>query len=446
MQLFGTVMIPLRYLFFSGGHDLVDAVFLAPYEYVRWVGFGLVALLSAATFLYGLALAERERLPLFLCAFAQASVLWHGETWFYVLRLSPESLLLAIAIVLAIVLRAAHPRPALVGVLLGVGLVTKVVFFPLALVLFMLPDRRERLRAVAWSVGAFLAGTLPIWGRFPRFAGWIATLIMHRGIYGSREVGVLPELAQLGANVRILLSDDPILFLFLGALLVEIGRRAWAREPLRRFVIGAGTIALQIAICLKQPGGRYLLPAHGVIAWLLPDLFVRWGWRGRLVPWATAAAAVLLVWWGGTHFRGMLNDQRNVDAAELGFRAARQSENDCFLVVVTPAPLPEFALFIGDDAAERYFGSRLARLYPHEFFVSTAIRGFRDFETPVPGKASEALRRAPCAALAGFDISSTAKVRAGVPEAPPAAVPPFTAETIFRQYGLAVARISNIEP
>ena len=110
------------------------------------------------------------------------------------------------------------------GVLLAAGVVTKITFFPHAVMVLALPGWRLRRRFILAAAGAVIVLISPVWHKIPAIFRWVEGLLTRSGNYGSGEAG-LPSMEKLAANAMGLYDKEPTFGMWLLVALLGCGGR-----------------------------------------------------------------------------------------------------------------------------------------------------------------------------------------------------------------------------
>lgn len=386
------------------------------------LGFLLIGLLAALSW-RALSLTGSLIPPLAL----QFSFLTFGLLLAVFPRVSPEPVLVSAVLALAFVLAPgilgaaggealSRPQTALLaGVVLGFGVVTKVTFLPLLLLIFVFPGRRQRIRcAVAGllSAGVFL---LPIVTQLPRVLNWLLRLATHQGRYGSGASGLPESSAYLRALAR-LFHGEPLLFwtlaLFVTAAAVwrfgpKMSGEIAPAATRRCLALGIAAIVATIAITAKHPAGHYLVPAAAlapVLMMMLADHFRRQGTPPLFR--AFAAAGVLLIVAGVAFTAGKKIE--NV-RANRGYQKAVMAELQevkrhptCAVAGVYRSSLLSSALALGNDFSSLVHAPVLEQFYPGWVHYNRFSGRFRGWGwTDFTGVVRASVERGDCVLLQG---------------------------------------------
>lgn len=309
-------------------------------------------------------------------------------------RVAAETALMTMGVVMAALTVAVVTVPdrwgggrtaAVLGALAGLGVATKVVFAPVALVPVAALDRRGRRVFAAAAVTAFFLGLAPIATRLPATVLRLWSFATHTGPYGTGAVGVVDQ-TRLSASVALLLREEwltlALIVTALAAGLANRGRAAPGEAAAARVLVATAALqAAWLAIALRHFDRRYLVPAatlnglQVVLLWTLGSgsSAVRI-WRATLVGLVCAAVA--------------LSPMRLAGAAGDLERTGRgRADAASFLARIQPAVEDSYtlsqpgALQLGDTFAGGRFGPDLRRLYPA--FVSWDGSGAQAFGEPL---------------------------------------------------------------
>jgi hypothetical protein len=311
-------------------------------------------------------------------------------------RVAPEPVLLVLGTaVCALTIAMVHAPgwrsrrvAAVLGVLAGIGVATKVVFAPIALAPWAALDRRGR-RTFALVAGATLAlGLLPIATRLPATAAWLLDVMTHTSQYGTGPVGLV-DVTRLPTHLRLLVSEEWLtLALIVTAVvagLVALRRGEAEDVPVARVLVA--TAALQVVwlvVALRHFDRRYLVPAallnglQAVLLWRLdrerPAASAR---RHRAVVAGLVAAAAALAPLRLAQAAGVMRRTTLERAQVAGFlRRLGPAVEDSYVLSQAGA------LQLANAFARGRFGTDLHRLYPS--FVSWHGGGIQAFGEMLP--------------------------------------------------------------
>ncbi|NEN97193.1 MAG: hypothetical protein F6K50_17150 [Moorea sp. SIO3I7] len=201
LQVFGAIVIQItyfiQYLTNSVVSNITESVLQNPEFYLITVNTILLLIITSCLLLVGLvAFAFSQNIALSLLL-QLGPFLWtplQEST-----RVRPETLLLSLTQVLVILLlfylyseRARLPKFALaIGIVLGLGISTKVTFIPMILVIMLLPGWFQKGLAIFTTIVTFFITTSPIFSQYPRLFNWLTSIATHTGHYGSGNPGLV---------------------------------------------------------------------------------------------------------------------------------------------------------------------------------------------------------------------------------------------------------------
>ncbi|MDT4740719.1 hypothetical protein [Bradyrhizobium sp. WYCCWR 12699] len=250
-------------------------------ELSQIIRLSLVLAVAAATIGAGLIVARETRdrfcgIALQLGLFATVAALTYGG------RIMPESLLIAVAIMLVAVTYSAvrgeftHRRfDVAAGVLVGIGLSTKILFAPFLLLYPIAVGFRSGALATYW-ICALLSLTLlvlPLHSELGVFGSYIEGIVKHRGPYGSGLPGFLDfhvaavafmNLARdYGIQISAALISFAVAFIF----------RHSDHGAFRILLAVTAVLCGSIAMIAKQYTAYYLVPGLAMVPFMVALAF-----------------------------------------------------------------------------------------------------------------------------------------------------------------------------
>ena len=406
VQLIGAAT--LRVVHAVGGQGpLREDVIADPERFLWWINAVLVGVFAATLLGCGLAV-YRATASLPLALLVQLSPFLVMRSMISLLEVRPEPLLLSLSLLSGtVVLLAALGRETsrgtgaavVMGVLAGVGLVTKVTSLPLlALPLAILTGVRRRLAFLASAALSFAVIALPATHDITGLFRFLKGIAGHTGRYGRGDPGFMTLGLFRSHLVRLVggLARMEWLFLLLvvaGAVVVALSRWRPSRDETKRRVwrVLAAIVAAQvlgIIMVTKDPvmPHHYLVPVFGLsgvalcaMALLLPSAPGRLGPKRvlLLVGAVTVVAAVFsCIQLTGYFTRRLRLSERQRAASQAALTAARTV--GCRLAYGPVTSSPVRALIFGDGFAGETYRRDLAARFP-DALVYNARRGeFRD--------------------------------------------------------------------
>ena len=298
------------------------------------------------------------------------------------------------------------------GAICGLGLATKLTFFPFILIGAVSCRGLKSLVVFAGSLlVAALIALIPIFPEWPRVFQWFTGMATHSGYYGTGSVGFV-RLDRFPAEIVRLISGEPMLGLIpiiaTLAILIVAGYESVRRAELAGFADPVGRakfhlglvqpvtssavrifIAQVIAflLILKHGNYHYLIPiclSTGLnLALLHEDI---WRRPGIPVPKIFGGLTIaILVFLGVSSFRVRipgayvwLRDHR-IQQLQLYARAKQMTQNS-IRVDYYRSDSPEFALYFGNFYARRAFAKVLQEKFPNALFYNIFFGEFETFD------------------------------------------------------------------
>lgn len=177
---------------------LFDSVLQNPEIFLGATSCVLLIITSAANFYFGRRVYQAT-LQYSIALACQFAPLLFVAVIPNVVYPTPEALLLAISMTLMGILapvalssgsirrQFSQSTANWAGVICGLGVATKLTFFPVLGLLLLLKAPRLILRACCMCILAWLVGVLPIWPRLGTMFQWFYSLLMNSGIHGAGE-------------------------------------------------------------------------------------------------------------------------------------------------------------------------------------------------------------------------------------------------------------------
>jgi hypothetical protein len=406
LQILGALVIVLKWGW-SHLHASVQGleahVLLNSESYIRAINHCLVLLIGVMMFFAGRRCVRHTQswLPM---AVMQLVPFFYLETMVAMYNVSPEPLLIAIIYGLMLLLmpvvfplkQMTHEderKLALsLGVLFGLGMATKVTFFPLLLCVFFLSRWKDRLITAGLTLVSFIVFTAPIIHRYKFMLKWNITVLKHSGKYGEGSAG-LPALQEMTNNTAILWSLAPALFVFL-ALFVAVyahlrfghpADSSCKRRVQRCIGLGALMLAVQLLITIKHPGDRYLLPSmifsgllFAVAIHYYASQYLRFEFKGWFHKGVLASVLVAVVSSGiatKSHLQGLAEIRQASKSIIQKTKADGCVPMGAYLTVYR-----NFAYWFADNWNAKRLGPALQALKPEALFYEPSNDTFHNFE------------------------------------------------------------------
>jgi hypothetical protein len=422
LQILGGVVIGATWLarwIAQGQVPLDEDVLRHPEMYLTCINAVLTLLTAAALAFFG------RQLRLWTGSFAaaivgQITLLMSLPVLISLPRVTPESLLISLTIVLAGLLAPAITQPSfpwqriqyplLIGATLGACLATKITALPLVLAVALLRGARMQFVALIATVATSIVLTLPVAALYGSFFRWVLALATHSGNYGEGSVG-LPSLSEFFGHLNLLFVSFPDAFVSVAICAVMLLWRQNNANPDRRpqarfFAVCAFLISIQVATVSKHYALRYALPVAAIIALANAGaVYVAAASQGAKRV-GFAAAVLVLIGLGGGHAGLAASDWYGTSyaiAREQRSLITKAASGGCTFVPYYGASPKEFNLYFGNRLAKGRYARHLAAIYPD--FLTYNGKQFEDFvEVLTPAEAARRLSAKPCVYIFGSPI------------------------------------------
>jgi hypothetical protein len=220
VEALGAVALRALHVFWSEAAPLRDDVLAHPERFALAINAMLLAAMAAANTFQGWAV--RRLTGSWACAAtAQLAPFLAATVFLCGIHVMAEPLLLALglalcgglALALADEASSAQGRlAARLGVVVGLGVATKLLFAPLGLLpLVVLRRSRDRLRCAGIALLTATLCLTPVVSRLPAMGAYYLRLATHTGPYGSGAAGV-PGLGESAGVARELAASEPFTF------------------------------------------------------------------------------------------------------------------------------------------------------------------------------------------------------------------------------------------
>lgn len=417
IEVIGSAVLEVRHALSGATGSLRTEVLADPEGALNPIRIVLESIFLLSLTIFGF--AARRLTGSMLCALtAQCLPVMSIATLVSLNRVMPEPMLLSVSLLLGAVmlLVLSQTRPlrtrtaALLGVLVAVGLTSKVTFLPVALLPWAIlgvfrgwtkQQAAARLAHFAGLLVGIFVCLLPILSQLPKMFNWLWKVFVGGGRYGSTKGGhtvINPDryLSDLGQMI----IAEPVLAatMFAGVatlislpLLNRLVKKEGPRPDRRQTWTLAAVVAaqaLQLLIVAKHPGARYLMPSIGLsgLGWCLICTLARSMCAGLprpVVTWRTVCSAgTLSLLCGavviGLRFRWELTWMRPDSAAHMDLaRATEEAAQDGSIVVYTyrSSSIP-FALALANTYAKGRYSADLAAMFPKRLFYVVAVGKF----------------------------------------------------------------------
>ncbi|MBK6962621.1 MAG: hypothetical protein IPH20_01460 [Bacteroidales bacterium] len=393
MQVAGGIVLKVAWNLDPRGEDMATAVLSDPEHYIRILNIATAVIGSLALLLLGWFLTYATGILwigiiLQLTPFISGFLLFNGFT-----RVTQEVMQMSAAFAMAAMAlhwyfnenRDAKTNYTLwFAIIAGFGLASKIIFFPLLIIPFILVKGwKKKVVFILLSILFFVVFTLPVVKMYPAMYKWIYNLFVHSGQYGSGSEGVIDSSKYVGELFN-LFKVNPYLFgVFLLSIAValvfpfiRIVKKHCPDPPAVQLLLAViAAEAFGYLLIAKQPKAAYLLPYESVAA-VNVILILHLGLsliRGRsLRYWIFGLITLVLAFAGiksGIARKEQLYGTDFNWEFEEAWGAATGSNQKQAVVFTNPGASPMAGLFFGNAYSHNRYLSRLQNIYPDYYIL-----------------------------------------------------------------------------
>lgn len=295
------------------------------------------------------------------------------------------------------------------GLSLAFGIVTKVTFLPIAIFAFLFPKNQYKKILLCFCIG-FILLTFPIWGRYTNMIKWLISLAFHEGNYGTGAIGIIDN-SKISTNFALLLGQIPYLFIGLVGIISYWLCSYKKNAPIinKFLLLSLGAILFSLALTLKHPGIRYIIPVlllgapiGAILAYQLKE---------QKIIYTIVLFGFLL---SGTGFAAMqYQNWHHTKLLEAKGRVQFEkyvNTHHCKVVGMYNPSMQSYGLFFGNQWANKKRVAILNQYYPNSIFFDQPSEKFYDFHGPVHHQLDEAqvetqFKQYPCVVFQGYHLT-----------------------------------------
>jgi hypothetical protein len=454
LQIFGGLVIQttflIQFLTHSSTSNVIEAVLQNPEFYLLTVNTTLLIIAAGCLLLVGWAAFSLTQNIVLSLLFQLEPFLWTilSEST----RVRPEPLLFCLTQLLVILLlfylysdKYRLSQFALTtGVVLGLGVATKVTFLPLSLVILLLPGWQKKGLAIFTSIVTFFLATLPISSQYPRLFSWLTSIATHTGQYGGGNQGLV-DTSALPSTFTNLVGQDQLFFYIIAFsalnFLIVTFWFGWNRfkslnlqtlpaihavnKFYNLFACLLLIILIQLLLTLKHPAIHYLIPSMGLFSLLIlvqvvllaqlltpvlkPNILRNIGlFVLGLYAVVIATNAYTRILQEGKSYKSYMVEVQTIN------RLIQQKYDRCAHVRYYRSSDKEYALKFGDDFAANQFSGTLQSMYPNGAFYNIWSRKYYAFNHELD---LNTLLNKKCVILQGSPFSTKSFLTPGEPYA-----------------------------
>ncbi len=275
LQMLIAAVFRIFYLFRSGDHTFLEDVFLHSDHYLIMANH-VVLLLVAGVLLAGGIEVLKITGNLAYALLLQTAPFFSEITYDIAGRLIPELLMPIPVVILSVMflrhlyeerLEVGYKSLMLFALVSGFGLTIKMTFIPFWVIpLFLIESWKKRFIFLGASLLAFFLIAIPVTLEIEVFYGWMRSLLVHSGTYGSGDSNFI-DLRLFIENLRYLWNSTTTFFwLMIGmvvAMVVHLVFSAKGKANKTMLWLAAGlllAVTIQLALSSKHYAYRYIIP------------------------------------------------------------------------------------------------------------------------------------------------------------------------------------------
>lgn len=269
------------------------------------------------------------------------------------------------------------------------GISIKLTFIPLWFIpLILIKSWKRKAQFLGLSILFFLMFAIPVTLRIGTFAGWIKSLFIHSGSYGSGDANFI-NWTEFWANLQFLWGYEK--WFMITAIITLITAIAYffihKKEADKRLLMVTGavlvTVLLQTGMVCKHFSHHYYIPALlllPVLVFLIAEFFRR-TLKGKMQLLVSVGLITFILTFA-VHQQPWIKLKTEAMTADLDQRKETwhfvSSLNPKSIKIITTqnygSPFKEYALMVsyawaGDQ--QKYYTETLAKLYPDTYLYFT---------------------------------------------------------------------------
>jgi hypothetical protein len=251
--------------------DMLTDVIKNPELYLKTVLYAIYFLSSLMLFILGLFTYKRTR-NIALAVFIQMIPFVHNMVLQVSSRMMPESLLIPLICLWAMVVMSKSKSGIAYGLLMGLSLALKLTLLPLLIIpLIVLQGWKSRLWFTGTFIFSFFAFAFPILFKHKIFFSWVKNIIFHTGAYGTGDQGIL-HWKEFYEHLKIQLGNTSLLLISLSVLIITlviyvfVKKEGNQRDPLK--------VKLAIALILVVFVQYFITSKHFAYYYMSPAILL----------------------------------------------------------------------------------------------------------------------------------------------------------------------------
>ena len=390
LQVWGALVILFKYLYLllfnHGESNLTLAVLKYPEEFLKAINTSLIIITTFTLYFSGIVLTRFNNIK-FALSF-QFSIFLFPTIMMSFPRVTPEPLLVIFSIIIITLIEAIiHTQNSgdadkekklsrlvlATGIIAAAGLVTKVTFLPLLLLLTLIRPLKYFFKALLSMLAFVFIFTTPIMFKYANVTNWFKNIIIHKDLYGNGAIG-LPTIKDLTLNLEnIYITDSLFLKLVLTLTIFTLVVKLLSKKILQLstfenslFFVGPVICLVQIAITLKHPGMRYLLPSMIICGWMLSRI----SYKLHIILLSSSYIFFLLI--NSNAIKKLIHNRNLTKTQLLEINALSEAYKDYRFIYTYRSSSKLFALSYGNSFSGSHLSEQLTSIYTNTPLFNSA--------------------------------------------------------------------------
>jgi hypothetical protein len=278
VQFIGAVVLKLTHFVSGRSADISGDVLSDPETYLGYIQFALV-LINCLVLFFTALIIYRSTGNLLVTLLIQLSPFLSYTVSYELSVVSAENFLISVILLLTAFLIKYISDPdsesknnyvLTFSLICGLGLATKITFFPPILIpVFLLKGITKKIKFAFFTLFSFMIFILPAISNFSYFITWVKSLFLYDELYGKGSPDIINPSAFF-VNMKEIFSDEIVFTAIYIIILFTLLSVYFLKQKEDKITSGAGyrlllsvfiSMTLQVIIVSKHYSGHYMVPA-----------------------------------------------------------------------------------------------------------------------------------------------------------------------------------------
>jgi len=394
LQILMALVFKLTYFFRSSPIPYVEDVLLHPDLYLSVTSLFITAITSGLLFYAGYKVFQSTK-SVFYALLVQTApfmpVIWYD----LIGRVAPELMMPFPVILLTVLIIKIHFQKEpftnqsvlLLAFISAFGLSIKLTFLPIWFIPFLvLEGWKKKLIFVVSAFLLFFIIAFPMTLQINIFWGWVKTLFMHSGTYGTGESNII-DFASLKTNLRELFGYEiRFFYIYLALIVTSLGYIIYFRKKANKQDVFLSiavivTIAIQLLMVGKHYAHRYFIPVlmlSPLMVFIIAELIKKF-YPKKITTILINIGIVALLFWNVQFNRQWLPIKTEAMGSDIENRLltwhfAQTLEKDSYKIIASQnygCPFIEYTLMYStawaSNKKKEEYAPILDKLYPNTY-------------------------------------------------------------------------------